>query len=248
MRAARLLTAVGERHLAAKFLLRLAYNTSEPGALGRIGNLANLLALPQIGVRVGKIGVYGGVPVHEVAYPVSDFPQLSPAPDVEPELLLALTRQESEFAWQASSHAGARGLMQVMPATGKMLARQAGVGFSLKKLGEDPAYNARLGSSFLADLVRRFDGSYVLAIASYNAGPGRVGEWIGRFGDPRSGEIDVVDWIESIPFDETRNYVQRVMENLQVYRARTAGAPVPLRLAADLARGREGGRRAYALD
>ncbi|NND49094.1 MAG: lytic transglycosylase domain-containing protein [Rhizobiales bacterium] len=248
MRAARLLSTAGERWLAAKFLLRLARNTSDPGALDRIGNFANLLALPQVGVRVGKIGVYGGAPVHEVAYPVSDYPVLSPAPDVELALLLALTRQESEFAWQASSHAGARGLMQVMPATGKMLARQAGVPYSLKRLGEDPYYNASLGASFLADLVQRFDGSYVLAIASYNAGPGRVGEWIERFGDPRSDDVDVVDWIETIPFDETRNYVQRVLENLQVYRARLSGTAVPLRLAEDLARGRAGGRRAYAID
>ena len=248
MRAARLLGAAGQRSLAAKFLMRLANQTDGAGALDRIGNFANLMALPQVGVRIGKIGIARGVAVHDVAYPVSDFPDLNPKPDVEPALLLALTRQESEFAWQASSRVGARGLMQIMPATGKMLARQAGVGFSLEKLGEDPGYNARLGSAFLADLIGRFGGSYVLAVASYNAGPGRVGEWIERFGDPRSAEIDVVDWIESIPFDETRNYVQRVLENLQVYRARLAGAAVPLRLAEDLARGRAGGRRAYALD
>ena len=166
----------------------------------------------------------------------------------QPALLLALTRQESEFAWQASSRVGARGLMQIMPATGKMLARQAGVTFSLKRLGEDPLYNASLGSTFLADLIARFDGSYILAIASYNAGPGRIGEWIERFGDPRSSDVDVVDWIESIPFDETRNYVQRVLENLQVYRARLAGGAAALKLSEDLARGRAGGRRAYALD
>ena len=237
MRAARLLSVEGDRQLAAKFLIRLSYGLSDMGQLGRVGNFANQLALPQVGVRIGKIGLGNGAQIHDIAYPISDFPALIPPPRVETALLLALTRQESEFAWQASSRAGARGLMQVMPATGKMLARQAGIAYSLKRLGEDPHYNARLGSNFLSDLIDRFNGSYVLAIASYNAGPGRIEQWIERFGDPRNNGIDMIDWIESIPFNETRNYVQRVMENVQVYRARLSNKPVPLRLSEDLMRG-----------
>lgn len=242
MRAAQLLAAAGHRYTASTFLRHLSYRTTEPGALQRIADMANVLAMPQVGVRIGKVGVAAGAPLHQVAYPTADFPRLTPAPAVEQALLLALTRQESEFAWQAASHAGARGLMQVMPATGKMLARRAGVAYSLRRLGEDPEYNASLGALYLGGLIEDFGGSYVLAIAAYNAGPGRVREWIDRFGDPRDSDVDVVDWIEEIPFNETRNYVQRVLENLQVYRARLAAEAAPLRLAADLARGRASGR------
>jgi soluble lytic murein transglycosylase len=103
-----------------------------------------------------------------------------------------------------------------------------------------------MGSAYLGELIDRFDGSYVLAVAGYNAGPGRVGEWLKHYGDPRTGAIEPIDWIESIPFNETRAYVQRVLENLQVYRARIAGAPKPIALTADLARGHRPGKRASA--
>ena len=110
--------------------------------------------------------------------------------------------------------------MQVMPGTGKITARAAGLSYSLSRLSTDRDYNARIGQCYLAQLLERFDGSYPLAIAGYNAGPGRVSRWLEEFGDPREGEIDLIDWIERIPFRETRNYVQRVLEGMNIYRAR----------------------------
>ena len=164
-------------------------------------------------------------------------PSTENKPAVELAMLYGIARQESEFNWRARSRAGARGLMQIMPATAKMVARDHAYPFALKRLTEDPVYSAQLGSAFLADLLDRFGGSYVLTIAAYNAGPGRVGQWIERFGDPRDPGVDPIDWVESIPFDETRNYVQRVLENIQVYRMFLAGRPIPIRLAEDLSRG-----------
>jgi soluble lytic murein transglycosylase len=126
--------------------------------------------------------------------------------------------------------------MQLMPATARAVARQAGLPYQRPRLTSDPDYNIRLGSTFLGDMLARFGGSYVLAIASYNAGPARVAGWIEEMGDPRRGDIDVIDWIESIPIYETRNYVQRVLEDVQVYRLRLGGAPTIGSLEADLAR------------
>ena len=155
----------------------------------------------------------------------------------EPALILAITRQESEFDPRAHSSAGARGLMQIMPATARITARTEGLPYQPNWLVDDPSYNVTLGAAYLQHLLESWNGSYVLTIASYNAGPGRPREWIGDWGDPRASNADVVDWVELIPFSETRNYVQRVLENVQVYRHRIAGAPVPLRIEQDLRRG-----------
>jgi soluble lytic murein transglycosylase len=150
-------------------------------------------------------------------------------------LLLAMSRQESAFDPEAVSHAGARGLMQLMPATARHTAKTINVRYSAARLTSDAAYNAMLGSAHLKELLETFDGNYVLAVAAYNAGAGRVRQWLRQNGDPRTDAVDAVDWIELIPFTETRDYVQRVMGNLQVYRTRLAeGEPVPLRLTRDL--------------
>jgi soluble lytic murein transglycosylase len=139
-------------------------------------------------------------------------------------LAYAVARQESEFNVGAVSGAGARGLLQLLPGTAKDVARKTGLPFSQARLTTDPAYNATLGAAFLAEQLGRFDGSYVLTFAGYNAGPRRAREWVKRYGDPRGKDIDaVVDWIERIPFTETRAYVQRVMENYQVYKMRLSG-------------------------
>lgn len=150
-----------------------------------------------------------GYPTPDLDYP--DFPERA--------LLLAITRQESNFDVTARSHAGARGLMQLMPATAKAVSRQLKISYSRDALTQDPAYNVSLGGKYLGDLINQFDGSYIMAIAGYNAGPHRVRRWIKEFGDPRKPDVDPIDWVEQIPFTETRNYVQRVMENVQVYRA-----------------------------
>ena len=137
---------------------------------------------------------------------------------VEAALVHAVARQESLLDPKAVSHAGARGLMQLMPATARLTARQMGLRYSRHRLLSDPGYNARLGVHYLARLIERFDGSYLLALAAYNAGEARVGRWIRVWGDPRTTGTDPIDWAESIPISETRNYVQRVLENLQAYR------------------------------
>jgi soluble lytic murein transglycosylase len=124
--------------------------------------------------------------------------------------------------------------MQLMPATAKQMAKEAGIKYNEKALTKDGQYNIRLGSTYLEKLVDRFDGSYVLAAAGYNAGPSRMSDWIDTYGDPRLSHTDAVDWIESIPFDETRNYVQRVMENLEIYRARLNKGVIKLTLENDL--------------
>jgi soluble lytic murein transglycosylase len=171
------------------------------------------------------------------AYPLVAVPPAASLA-VEPALALAITRQESEFDQRAVSSAGARGLMQLLPSTARLVARQSGRQYNLAWLTDDPGYNMELGSEYLGSLVNQWGGSYILAIASYNAGPGRARQWVNAYGDPRSPGVDPVDWLETIPIAETRNYVQRVMENLQVYRARLSDPPPPVRIEEDLKRGR----------
>jgi soluble lytic murein transglycosylase len=134
------------------------------------------------------------------------------------------------------SSVGARGLMQIMPNTGREVAMRIdqGDGFSTERLISDPVYNARLGASYLSSLAGRFGGNVVMVSAGYNAGPSRPDQWMQRFGDPRRGEIDIVDWIEHIPFRETQNYVMRVTESLPVYRAQLGKDPLPQPFSAEL--------------
>lgn len=153
----------------------------------------------------------------------------------EPAFTHALIRQESLFNADAESPVGAKGLMQLMPRTAKDVAKHMGVRYSDAKL-TDPDYNVRLGSEFAQTQIDKFNGSYILALAGYNAGPARVHEWVGEFGDPRRSDVDPVDWIELMPIQETRNYVQRIIENLQIYRAKLNGGQVPLLIINDLRR------------
>ena len=147
-----------------------------------------------------------------------------------PEMTLAIARRESEFDPVVVSGAGARGLMQVMPATARTVASSLGImaQHSTGRLLTDWRYNAKLGANYLADLAGEFDGNVVMMSAGYNAGPGRPVRWMERFGDPRRGGMDIVDWIEHIPFNETRNYVMRVTESLPVYRARLGKSALPV--------------------
>jgi soluble lytic murein transglycosylase len=154
----------------------------------------------------------------------------------EQALLLALTRQESAFDTRALSPTGARGLMQLMPATASQVAKSLELPYAERKLSTDGIYNVTLGQAYLDSLISQFNGSYVLAIAAYNAGPARVRQWLGDYGDPRSPDVDAIDWVEEIPFSETRNYVQRVLENLQVYRLRIGNRALAFSLEADLRR------------
>jgi soluble lytic murein transglycosylase len=167
-------------------------------------------------------------------YPLRATPDVAGAP--EPALILGITRQESGFDPKVRSHADARGMMQLLPSTAAIVARRMGVGYSAAMLYEAD-YNMRLGTSFLGQLVNQFSGSYVMASAGYNAGPGRPPQWAAFCGDPRAGSNDPIDFIECIPFSETRNYVMRVMENMVVYRAKLNGGAAPITLTADLRRG-----------
>lgn len=187
-----------------------------------------------LGVRLAKDAAAAGIIIPVQYYPTHDMAQIEWA--VPTEFALAVARQESEFNPAAVSHAGARGLMQLMPGTAQQVAGSLGIEYSERRLVSDPMYNARLGTTYLAKMLRNYGGSYVLAAAAYNAGPGRVSQWIQDFGDPRRPEVDTLLWIESIPFTETRNYVMRVLEALHVYRARLNGRTQPVRLVADINR------------
>jgi soluble lytic murein transglycosylase len=160
-------------------------------------------------------------------FTLAAFPKITPFPSIQlseniipPEVALtfAIIRQESAFYVGAVSHAKAQGLMQLMPYTALGVAKKLKIPYSKKRLASDARYNLKLGQAYLAELLENFENSYILALSAYNAGPKRSQQWIRRFGDPRSPEVDAIDWVESIPFPETRNYVQRVLENLQVYR------------------------------
>src|SRR5205814_5518728 len=158
-----------------------------------------------------------GTPLMIHGYPVAAIPDGGTA---EHSLLFAIMRQESAFERDAVSRVGARGLMQLMPATASFVANKLQLPFSADRLTADGIYNVLLGRAYLEQLIDDFGGSYGLAIAAYNAGPGRVRQWLRDYGDPRGGGIDMVDWIENIPIGETRNYVQRVLETLQIYRGK----------------------------
>jgi soluble lytic murein transglycosylase len=232
------LAEIGVAKWAHPFLLSMAEKAKTESDYIAVAELANSIGRPDYAIAVAKRASQLGTELTEINWPT---PALAiQNPPIEPALMLAITRQESAFASDAISWAGARGLMQLMPGTAKLVSRQLKVPYSKALLTADPAYNARLGSAYLAGLIERFNGSYVLAIASYNAGPANVDRWLQQWGDPRTGEIDMIDWIEFIPFSETRNYVQRVIENLQIYRERLAQDDSGvLRISYDINRGME---------
>jgi soluble lytic murein transglycosylase len=188
-------------------------------------------------VRLAKAAAARNIEIDSWGYPIRALPEWKRmGRPVEAPLVYALSRQESEFNPTAGSKVGAQGLMQIMPGTAKMITKQYGLKYSEGVLTSDPAFNVMLGAAHLGDLIEKFDGSYVLTLVAYNAGPRRSTEWVAEYGDLRSGAIDPIDWVESIPFQETRQYVQKVMQNLHIYRSRLA--PKTVRpMTADLARG-----------
>ncbi len=209
----------GLRGEAASFLLRTASNAKTPDDYLVAAQKASKLHMDHIAIRVAQEAEKKNIIIPDQAYPLVDN-YLRGVNDVEWALVHALIRQESRFDEQAISPAGARGLMQVMPGTAKEVARKAGLAHQTDWLITRPDHNIKLGTKYIAQMVARYNGNYALALAAYNAGPGRVDRWVKEFGDPRKGEIDLIDWIELIPIYETRNYVQRVMEGVYVYRLR----------------------------
>ena len=228
---ARLLVRAGERSLGKRFLLHLAEGLS-PGELDQLAEYTLEADEPHIAVLIGKQAAERGVILPRAYFPVTDM-----VPDTLPvsrALALSIARRESEFDAAVISPAGARGLMQVMPGTAKQIAATAGLPYNPGRLTSDPAYNVALGSTYLRKLIDEFGPAVALVASGYNAGPGRPRRWIGEFGDPRSADVDAVDWVETIPLTETRTYVMRVVESVVIDRAKLKGSVGPVRITSEL--------------
>lgn len=209
---------------AGSLYRKLAETLDKPGELTLLARMAEARGDYTTALRVGKIAAGRGLDIGALAHPVGAIPAAAAIPTTRQALAYAIARQETEFNPAAVSPAGARGLLQLMPATAREMARKSGLPYSRARLTTDPTYNATLGAAYLEEQLARFNGSYILTFAGYNAGPSRAAEWMERYGDPRGKPVDdIVDWIERIPYSETRNYVQRVMENLQIYKMRLTG-------------------------
>jgi soluble lytic murein transglycosylase len=217
LRAAAWLVAWGDPHRARAFLLRMDELAPDPAERSLTAQFALKVGLPDMAVFIARRMGHDGMLLPQAGWPMPYDP---PADGLDPAVAFGIMRQESSFDIGAVSPSGARGLMQLMPPTAAEVAHQLGVQTSLVSLTADPAHNMRLGTSYVQDMLTRFGGSLPLAVAAYNAGPHRVDEWLAANGDPRGGKVDMLDWLELIPVEQTRNYVQRVLENVVVYRAR----------------------------
>ena len=226
--------------IARIFFAHLRYHLKDPGELTLLAELAASLGYNQSTVRIGKTAMAKNImPMAHYAYPVRFMPNYKPLRSVpEKAIVYSIARQESEFNYEIKSRAGARGLLQVMPNTLKHIARKYKIKWHTSWLTQKPAYNAKVASAYIGDRHDEFGGSYIMTFAGFNAGPGRVRQWVRQFGDPCSGKIDPIDWVERIPFTETRKYVQKVLANLQVYRARLSGGEVVIKSHQDLHRGK----------
>lgn len=230
-----LMAEAGTPSLARPFLMRVLENADTPGTKALAVAKAQVLGRPDVAVSMARRADRAGITLFEAGWPVPTnltFPEIGP----EKALILALIRQESGFHAEAVSSAGARGLMQLMPATAKRVAQNLKVKYSPSQLTGDPSFNVRLGTTYLAGLLEDFKGSYIMALAGYNAGPHRVTKWVRDYGDPREADVDPIDWVEMIPFSETRGYVQRVMESVQMYRHRLGAQASTVALRLDLKR------------
>lgn len=221
VRAVELYFALGEKELAAQLSADAAKALVSEAQLSALAEVAQRRREAKISLTLGKLASYRGIAMDDAAFPAFGVPSFAALPgSASRAIVYAIARQESAFDPKAVSSAGAMGLMQMIASTARHTAQQTGVGFDLKKMLDEPAFNARLGAAHLGMLLDEHKGSYVLAFAAYNAGGKRVKEWIDAYGDPRKSNVDPIDWVERIPISETRNYVQRVIENLTVYRAR----------------------------
>jgi soluble lytic murein transglycosylase len=238
VKAMQLLGEIGEERLFSQIAFHLDDTLGTLPELSALATLAENYGYMRPSVRAAKQASRFQTMLTESGYP--RVPIIEALPNqFETAFVYAIARQETEFETNAISSAQAYGLMQMIDSTARYTARKHNVPYSQTRLLSDAEYSAQLGAYHLNDLLERWDGSYILAAVSYNAGPHRAKQWIETYGDPRSGEIDPIDWIESTPFSETRNYVQRVLENMQVYRARLNGNSAPLYLERDLRQGQQ---------
>jgi len=236
VRAVQLLFDLDEREIAIPIFADVGENGDADAVIG-LAELTARYGYARGMILAGKAALNRGLPFDHYAYPVTGIPSYSPiGSNVEKSVVFAIARQESMFNPGDVSPAQAYGLLQVTPEAGRYVCKRAGVSFDQSRMKTDSAYNAALGAAELGGLMEDYRGSYIMTFAAYNAGRGSLKKWIDRYGDPRDPNVDAVDWVELIPFSETRNYVQRVIENLQVYRARFGGG-TRLQIEADLHRG-----------
>jgi soluble lytic murein transglycosylase len=233
VRAARMLAEIGADDIAKPFLQRLDAKAATPAEHKLVADLAEQTHHLDVAMAAARRAGYNGKPLLEQSFPLIPIDHDGIA---EKPLILAIARQESAFDPLAVSNANARGLMQLAPETARRVAKSLSLPFSADRLLSDATFNLTLGSAYLDQMLDKFGGSYVLSLAAYNAGPARVSQWLSEKGDPRSPAVDIVDWIELIPYGETRNYVEHVLENLQIYRFRLGDRERAFTLAQDLRR------------
>ena len=230
IRTVELLFAIGERDLARSLAGEIAQHMSDERQLAALIEVVTIERDAHAALSIGKTLSQRHIADDALTFPTFGIPRFDPIENsAAAPVVYSVARQESAFDPNASSSAGARGLMQMINETAKRTAERAGLDFSVDKLSNDAAFNAKLGAAHLGQLLREQGGSYILTFAAYNAGGGRVKQWIDAYGDPRTAGVDPVDWVERIPFAETRNYVQRVMENLAMYQVTLSDPPPPSR-------------------
>ena len=235
VRALRMIGETGDERIFRQFSFHYDDQITTSAELTLLSNLAKDYVFYAPAVRAAKLGGNVGPVLTESSYPIpAVITDLGPGFDIP--YVFAIARQESEFAVGAISHANAYGMMQMINATAKETARRHRIRYSKSRLTSDQEYAAKLGALHINDLLDRFDGNYIMVAAAYNAGPHRVKRWVEDYGDPRDPNVDPIDWVESLPFSETRNYIMRVMENHQVYKARLNNDQAELTLRSDLAR------------
>jgi soluble lytic murein transglycosylase len=221
VRAADTLYALGERDVVLYFVADLAEQTTDVAVLVALAELTGRRNDARAMLQIGKLALARGLALDNYAFPTIGIPQHSPVgPELERSVIYSVARTESAFDQRDKSPANAVGLMQVTPEAGRDTAKRFGVEYDWDRMVSDPVYNTQMGAAELSALLKEYAGSYIMTFAGYNAGRGRVRDWVKLYGDPRDPNVDPIDWVERIPFSETRNYVQRVLENLQVYRVR----------------------------
>ncbi len=221
VRAADILYTLGERDLVLSFVADVAEQDEDATVLTALADLTDRRNDARAMLQIGKTALSRGVALDRYAFPTIGIPQYSPVgPQIDRSVVYSVARTESAFDQHDKSPANAVGLMQVTPEAGRDTAKRFGVAYDWDRMVSDPVYNTQMGAAELSELLREYKGCHIMTFAGYNAGRGRVQQWVKQYGDPRDPNVDAVDWVERIPFAETRNYVQRVMENLQIYRAR----------------------------
>ena len=237
-----LLNEFDKPKIVKKFIKDLADREDKAVATNAI-KIATEIEKYDFAVQAGKIFYYNNVILDTRSFPIVDRPEFGKIRFPDQSLIHSVIRQESQFDPKAGSYAGAKGLMQLMPYTAKRISKGLKIEYTKRKLTEDPKYNVILGSAYLDKLLSKYNGSYILTLAAYNAGESRVSAWIKRNGEPRKDDISPEDWIELIPFKETRNYVQRVLENVQVYNfIQNNNTPQPYSILENINRGYVGGK------